>query len=241
MAERHGAKLRPPGRYAIIQLPCDRLERAFFMIRISTSLIALAVTVATAVAINSWSPPAFAQSSTQIEDALRPKQPATRGLSRSLSADPRAATERKAIERARTRAISIEAVRPAAKEEREELAEIVKDKPKIDLEIFFDYNSDAIGPKAIVAVNALGEALIKPGLKGSVFVLNGHTDAAGSHEYNLNLSHRRAQSVRRYLIETYRIAPDTLLVAGFGKERLKLPHDPLAGQNRRVEVVNAGQ
>ena len=52
-----------------------------------------------------------------------------------------------------------------------------------------------------------GEALIKPGLKGSVFVLNGHTDAAGSAEYNLALSHRRAQSVRRYLIETYKIAP----------------------------------
>jgi flagellar motor protein MotB len=47
--------------------------------------------------------------------------------------------------------------------------------------------------------------------------------------------------VRRYLIETYRIAPDALLVAGFGKERLKLPEQPLSGENRRVEVVNATQ
>ena len=191
--------------------------------------------------------PTLAQSSNQIEEALKPKvdptKPVTRSLggTRSIANNPKAAAERQILDRARTRAISIEAVRPAAKEEREQIAEIVKGKPKIDLEIFFDYNSDAIGPKAVVAVNALGEALIKPGLKGGTFVLNGHTDAAGSAEYNLGLSHRRAQSVRRYLIETYKIAPDSLLVAGFGKERLKLPGQPLSGENRRVEVVNATQ
>ena len=190
---------------------------------------------------------ALAQSSSQIEEALKPKadpnKPVTRSLSgtRSIANDPKAAAERQVLDRARTRAISVEAVQPTAKEEREQIAEIVKGKPKIDLEIVFDYNSDAIGPKAIVAVNALGEALIKPGLKGGVFVLNGHTDAAGSPEYNLGLSHRRAQSVRRYLIETYRVAPDQLLVAGFGKERLKLPEQPMSGENRRVEVVNATQ
>jgi outer membrane protein OmpA-like peptidoglycan-associated protein len=191
--------------------------------------------------------PALAQSSSQIEEALKPKadpnRPVTRSLSgtRSIANDPKAAAERQVLDRARTRAISVEAVQPAARDEREQIAAIVKDKPKIDLEIVFDYNSDAIGPKAIVAVNALGEALIKPGLKGGVFVLNGHTDAAGSPEYNLGLSHRRAQSVRRYLIETYKIAPDQLLVAGFGKERLKLPEQPMSGENRRVEVVNATQ
>ena len=203
--------------------------------------------VAASLALFAGATPALAQSSSQIEEALKPKadpnKPVTRSLSgtRSIANDPKAAAERQVLDRARTRAISVEAVQPAAKEEREQIAEIVKGKPKIDLEIVFDYNSDAIGPKAIVAVNALGEALIKPGLKGGVFVLNGHTDAAGSPEYNLGLSHRRAQSVRRYLIETYRVAPDQLLVAGFGKERLKLPEQPMSGENRRVEVVNATQ
>ena len=210
------------------------------MTRFTMLIVAASLSVAGA-------PPALAQSSSQIEEALKPKadpnRPVTRSLSgtRSLANDPKAAAERQILDRARTRAISVEAVQPAAKEEREQIAEIVKDKPKIDLEIVFDYNSDAIGPKAVVAVNALGEALIKPGLKGGVFVLNGHTDAAGSPEYNLGLSHRRAQSVRRYLIETYRVAPDQLLVAGFGKERLKLPEQPMSGENRRVEVVNATQ
>lgn len=201
--------------------------------------------IAASLALFAGAAPSLAQSSNQIENALKPKvdpnKPVTRSLTRSIGADPKAAAEKQILDRARTRAISVESVQPAAKEEREQIAEIVKDKPKIDLEIFFDYNSDVIGPKAVVAVNALGEALIKPGLKGGTFVLNGHTDAAGSPEYNLALSHRRAQSVRRYLIETYKIAPDALLVAGFGKERLKLPEQPLSGENRRVEVVNATQ
>lgn len=210
------------------------------MTRTATFIFAAALALVAGAAFS----PSFAQSSSQIENALKPKgvngKPVTRSLTRSLSADPRAAADRKVLDRARTRAISIEAVQPAAKEEREEIAKLVQDKPKINLEILFDYNSDVIGPKAIGAVNALGEALIKPGLKGGVFVLNGHTDAAGSAEYNLGLSHRRAQSVRRYLIETYKIAPDLLLVAGFGKERPKVA-DAFAAENRRVEVVNAGQ
>ena len=202
--------------------------------------------VAASFALMAGGTPLLAQSSSQIEEALKPKvdpnKPVTRSLgTRSIANDPKAAAERQVLERARTRAISVESVQPAAKDEREQIAAIVKNKPKIDLEIYFDYNSDVIGPKAAVAVNSLGEALSKPGLKGGTFVLNGHTDAAGSPEYNLALSHRRAQSVRRYLIETYRIAPEALLVAGFGKERLRLPEQPLSGENRRVEVVNATQ
>lgn len=195
--------------------------------------IAILFAVATAV-------PSHAQSS-RIEEALTPKAATgkTRSLTRSLKADPNAAANRAAITRSLKRAISIEEVKPATKEEREEIAKVIEDKPKIDLAIFFDYNSDVIGPKAVAAVNELGLALKSPSLKGATIVLNGHTDAAGSAEYNLDLSHRRAQSVRRFLIEKHGIASDKLAVFGFGEERLKIPSQPLSGENRRVEVVNA--
>jgi outer membrane protein OmpA-like peptidoglycan-associated protein len=176
--------------------------------------------------------PSYAQSS-QIEEALKPK-PRTR----SIGAPAPNPADQQMLQKARTRAISIEAVAPASKEEREEIAKVIVDKPKIDIAIFFDYNSDVIGPKAVGAVNELGVALLSPALKGSTILLNGHTDAAGSPDYNLALSHRRAQSVRKYLIHTFKIPEDRLLVAGFGFERLKLPNQPLAGENRRVEVVN---
>ncbi len=183
--------------------------------------------------------PSYAQSS-RIEEALTPKTAPgkTRSLTRSLNANPNAAADQQVLQKARTRAISIEAVAPASKEEREEIAKVIVDKPKIDIAIFFDYNSDVIGPKAVGAVNELGVALLSPALKDSTILLNGHTDAAGSPDYNLALSHRRAQSVRKYLINTFKIPEDRLLVAGFGFERLKLPDQPLAGANRRVEVVN---
>ena len=183
--------------------------------------------------------PSYAQSS-KIEEALKPKQPTgqTRSLTRSLGANPNAA-DQQVLQKARTRAISIEAVAPANREERAEIAKVIEDKPKVDIAIFFDYNSDVIGPKAVAAVNELGVALLSPTLKGSTIILNGHTDASGSPEYNLDLSHRRAQSVRKYLIQTFQIPPHQLLVAGFGFERLKRPDQPLSGENRRVEVVNA--
>lgn len=184
--------------------------------------------------------PSYAQSS-RIEQALTPKNPPskTRSLSRSLNASPNDAAAQQVLQKARTRAISVEAVAPATKEEREEIAKVIVDKPKIDIAIFFDYNSDVIGPEAVGAVNELGVALLSAALKGSTILLNGHTDASGNPEYNLALSHRRAQSVRKYLIHTFRIPEDRLLVAGFGFERLKVPDQPLSGENRRVEVVNA--
>ena len=202
------------------------------MTRITTFIIAAAFALTGAV-------PSFAQSS-RIEEALTPKNPPskTRSLTRSLNANPGNAAEQKVLQKARTRAISVEAVAPATKEEREEIAKVIVDKPKIDIAIFFDYNSDVIGPKAVGAVNELGVALLSPGLKDSTILLNGHTDAAGSPQYNLDLSHRRAQSVRKYLIHTFKIPEEKLLVAGFGFERLKVPDQPLSGENRRVEVVN---
>jgi outer membrane protein OmpA-like peptidoglycan-associated protein len=66
-------------------------------------------------------------------------------------------------------------------------------------------------------------------LKGSVFFINGHTDAAGSADYNQALSQRRANSVRRMLIEQYKLAPDTLIAAGFGKGSQK-PSQPSGGK-----------
>jgi len=206
------------------------------MTRVTTFIIAgLAAVFAVTGAV-----PSYAQSN-RIEEALTPKNPPskTRSLTRSLNASPDNAADQKVLQKARTRAISVEAVAPATKEEREEIAKVIVDKPKIDIAIFFDYNSDVIGPKAVGAVNELGVALLSPTLKGSTILLNGHTDAAGSPDYNLALSHRRAQSVRRYLIQTFRIPEDRLLVAGFGFERLKVPDQPLSGENRRVEVVNA--
>jgi len=87
-------------------------------------------------------------------------------------------------------------------------------------------------------VQALGRALTSPDLKGSTFVVAGHTDAAGGDVYNQELSERRADSIKGYLIEKYGIADADLVTVGYGKSKLKDPGQPLAEVNRRVQVVN---
>jgi len=122
--------------------------------------------------------------------------------------------------------------------ERQQVATIAKQKPSIDLEIYFNYNSAEITPKALPDLENLGKALSDPELRGGVFVLSGHTDAKGGEEYNQRLSERRAQAVKRFLVQKYRLSDDSLVTAGYGEEQLKSPENPFAAENRRVQIVN---
>ena len=173
----------------------------------------------------------------QILKALAPaKKPLTRGLSMGpqTQTDASAATEEgKFVQTIRGRA-----TRSLSTAEREEIAAIAKTKPNIDLEITFDYNSANISQKSLPSVQALGRALASPDLKGSTFIVAGHTDAAGGEAYNQDLSERRADSIKRYLVEKYSIASPDLVTVGYGKSKLKDPSQPLAEVNRRVQVVN---
>ncbi len=173
----------------------------------------------------------------QILRALAPaKKPLTRGLSTGpqTQTDPAAAAaEGKFVQTLRNRP-----TRSLSVTEREEIATIVKDKPKIDLEINFDYNSADISARSLPSVQALGRALSNPDLKGSTFVVAGHTDAAGGEAYNQDLSERRANSIKRYLVDKFGIAGTDLVTVGYGKTKLKDPANPLAEVNRRVQVVN---
>lgn len=122
--------------------------------------------------------------------------------------------------------------------DRDHLAAIAANRPKIDLDINFDFDSAALTPRAEPQLHNLGKALTSDELAGSVIMLGGHTDGKGSDAYNHGLSERRAEAVKRFLIETYKIPAANLVSAGYGKEGYKNPSDPLAPENRRVEVVN---
>jgi outer membrane protein OmpA-like peptidoglycan-associated protein len=173
----------------------------------------------------------------QIVRALAPaEEPVTRGLSMGpqTQADPAAA----AAEGQFVQAIRNRPTRSLSLAEREEIATIVKDKPKIDLEISFDYNSANISARSLPSVRALGRALSNPDLKGSTFIVAGHTDAAGGDAYNQDLSERRADSIKHYLVDKFGIAGTDLVTVGYGKTKLKDPANPLSEANRRVQVAN---
>ena len=77
-----------------------------------------------------------------------------------------------------------------------------------------------------------------PSLKGSTFLVEGHTDAVGGEAYNQALSERRADAIKRYLIEKYGITGSDLVTVGYGKAKPKDPNAPMDPINRRVQVVN---
>jgi len=47
--------------------------------------------------------------------------------------------------------------------------------------------------------------------------------------------------VRLYLITKFGIGPERLVAQGMGAKRLKNAKDPLAAENRRVQIVNVAQ
>lgn len=104
-------------------------------------------------------------------------------------------------------------------------------------QITFDLNSDWINPKSKVMLHRLGNALASNRLDKVRFVVEGHTDATGSLPYNMRLSERRAESVKRYLLEAHRIAPERIKSEGKGPTDLLDPTHPNSGINRRVVVI----
>ena len=213
------------------------------MVNISAAktFTAMASVATLGVAISFGPGTALAQDKNVTEDqivrALAPeKKPLTRGLSvgPQQTADPAvSAAEGKFVQKIRGRS-----TRSLSASEREEIAAIVKDKPKIDLEINFDYNSADISAKSLPSVQALGRALTNNDLKGSTFVVAGHTDASGGDAYNQDLSERRADAIKRYLVDKYGINGTDLVTVGYGKTKPKDPNAPLDPANRRVQVVN---
>ena len=178
--------------------------------------------------------PALAEdlSAEQIQQRLTASN--TRSLTATdrppLSADDLAFVKRV---RGQTRSLSMD--------DREQMAAIATGRPKVDLEINFDYNSAEVTPKAEPQLNSLGKALTSQELAGSVIMLGGHTDAKGSDDYNQGLSERRAETVKRFLIDTYKIPAANLVTAGYGKKGPKNPNDLYAAENRRVEIVNMAE
>jgi len=172
--------------------------------------------------------------SDQILRALAPKKPLTRGLSMTPPAEPAVnAAEGKFVDSLRNRS-----TRSLSVGEREQIATVAQTKPAIDLEITFDYNSANISKKSQSAVQALGKALSSDDLKGSTFVVAGHTDAVGGEEYNQDLSERRADAIKRYLMDKYGISGADLVTVGYGKGKPKAGVAPTDPSNRRVQVVN---
>jgi outer membrane protein OmpA-like peptidoglycan-associated protein len=102
----------------------------------------------------------------------------------------------------------------------------------------FQYDSAALQPSAINQLQKLG-TLIKRNPRAT-FTVEGYTDSFGTPEYNLDLSQRRADSVKQYLVEVMGINPAQIETHGYGQTKFRVsPNGSIEEQsaNRRVEIV----
>ncbi len=109
----------------------------------------------------------------------------------------------------------------------------------------FRYDSADLQSTAVAQLQKLGTLIRRnPTAK---FVVEGYTDSFGPPEYNLDLSQRRAQSVKDYLVNVMGINPGQIETHGYGQSKFIVPPNSnsieseyeIARQqpNRRVEIV----
>jgi outer membrane protein OmpA-like peptidoglycan-associated protein len=104
----------------------------------------------------------------------------------------------------------------------------------------FEFNSTRLTTPAQATLDQVANALqSQPELQVEI---QGHSDSIGSEAYNLNLSKRRAESVKAYLVSKGLVA-SSLTAQGYGKAKPIASNSTAEGraQNRRVEfeVTNA--
>lgn len=102
------------------------------------------------------------------------------------------------------------------------------------LPVQFAFDSSDILPAARRQLDALAEGIrMLPALQS--VVIEGHTDARGTDQYNDQLSTRRAYAVKRYLVTLHGIDAGRLRAVGMGRFAPLGNRDPYAPENRRVQ------
>lgn len=106
-------------------------------------------------------------------------------------------------------------------------------KPAI-IAIQFDFDKADIKAKYYDELKTLGDFLMYfPKAQGEI---SGHADSIGGKAYNVNLSQKRADSVKKYLVDTFNVDTDRITTKGYGESKPIASNKTKAGRakNRRM-------
>jgi OOP family OmpA-OmpF porin len=111
------------------------------------------------------------------------------------------------------------------------------EKISISLFIEFDFDKDVIRPQNYDDVKKIADSMKK--YSEANVLLEGHTDNEGTELYNMGLSRRRAESVKRYLVEKFNVDASRISTLGYGQSNPISTNGTPAGQqkNRRVVAI----
>ena len=111
----------------------------------------------------------------------------------------------------------------------------IPEKVSITLLVEFDFDKSMVKPQYHNDLEKVANFLkAYPKTTGE---LEGHTDSIGTEEYNMKLSMRRAESVKKYLVQNFGIAADRLSTVGYGESRPVASNDTAEGRQRNRRVV----
>jgi outer membrane protein OmpA-like peptidoglycan-associated protein len=103
--------------------------------------------------------------------------------------------------------------------------------------IYFDVNKDVVKPESYGTLKDIATVLNEvPDVKVKII---GHTDSDGQDAANMDLSKRRAASVKAELAKTFGVNADRLVTDGMGESQSVAPNDTPVNKalNRRVEFI----
>ena len=103
--------------------------------------------------------------------------------------------------------------------------------------IYFDVNKDVVKPESYGTLKEIATILNEvPEVKVKIV---GHTDADGDDAKNMDLSKRRAASVKAELAKNFGVNADRIVTDGMGESQAVAPNDTPVNKalNRRVEFV----
>ncbi len=111
-------------------------------------------------------------------------------------------------------------------------------------DVYFDFDEDKLTPVARENIELIANLLRQEPSADRPIAVNGHTDSVGARSYNLQLSERRANTVKRELI-LYGVHPGRVSINAFGETQPAAPNSHADGsdnpegraKNRRVEIV----
>ncbi len=141
-----------------------------------------------------------------------------------------------------TCSMQVSMARPSVTSARDIKNALSASRGKVDLTVNFAYDTDEIKSEGHVQIMEIADALKSPELDGTRIRIEGHTDSNGEHDYNMDLSYRRAITVMRTLAENYEIPGSRFEVKGYGEGQPIASNDTDEGRalNRRVTLVNIG-
>ena len=106
---------------------------------------------------------------------------------------------------------------------------------RVELDVKFDFDKATVRPESYGEIRSLADFMQQ--YPQTTTVVEGHTDAVGSDQYNQRLSERRAQAVRDVLVQQG-VDASRVESVGYGESQPIADNSTEAGRqlNRRVEA-----